>query len=85
MGRTGGPGGKFLGLRGLSWRNKIQIQSHSRINETNMVVNLTELVGFVVELQLRGWFSSVISILSTTAPLCLCMAACRLTVFSGTF
>lgn len=61
MGRTGGPGGKFLGLRGFNWRNKIQMQSHSKISETNMFVTLTELVRFVTELQLQGRFSSVIN------------------------
>lgn len=39
-GRVGGPGGKFLGLRALSWRMMNQTQSHRSITETNMFVGI---------------------------------------------
>lgn len=37
IGRTGGPGGKFFGLRDLNRRMMVKTQSHSRMTEANIV------------------------------------------------
>lgn len=48
IGQTGGPGGKFLGLRDLSWTTMKTTQINSRIIDANMVegTELKSLLAF---------------------------------------
>lgn len=55
IGQTGGPGGKFLGLRDLSWMTMKTMQINSRIIDANMVEG-TELKSLLLSASVsRFW------------------------------